>query len=96
MTWRYLRAYLANNKMTYAQYLNSEHWQDVRARFWAGRLHNGTCSCCGGRNKLQVHHRTYRRIGREWLNDLRLCLSGRSWRRNVTTDTRQQRSLGMP
>lgn len=76
MTWKYLRSFLSQNRMTYQEYLRSEHWKDVRARYWASKLHNRTCYVCGSAKGLEVHHRSYRRIGREKLHDL--CLLCRS------------------
>jgi 5-methylcytosine-specific restriction endonuclease McrA len=56
---------------TYAEYLSSEHWQDVRKRFYASKLFHGCCGGCGVREvPLEVHHRTYRRLGAEYLMDL--------------------------
>lgn len=72
--WQYLIDYLKVNRITYAQYLQSEHWKDVRKRFWNSKLHNNSCYACGNKNNLQVHHKTYKRIGHEKLNDfLLLC-----------------------
>jgi hypothetical protein len=68
--WNYLRDYLRENKITYREYLLSPHWQDVRRRFWGSKLHNRCCYACGVKRDLQVHHKTYKRIGKERLNDL--------------------------
>jgi 5-methylcytosine-specific restriction endonuclease McrA len=68
--WTYLTNYLRAHKMSYQDYLHPEHWQDVRARFWASKLHNGGCAVCNTRVNLQVHHRSYRRVGHEKLSDL--------------------------
>jgi 5-methylcytosine-specific restriction endonuclease McrA len=67
--WNYLTDYLRANKITYKDYLQSEHWKDVRKRFWKSKLHNGTCYTCGSHRDLQVHHKTYKHIGNEKLND---------------------------
>lgn len=73
MTWKYLRSYLEANRMSYQQYLASEHWKQLRLRFWASKLHGGRCYVCGANGvRLEIHHRSYRRIGCEKLNDL--CL----------------------
>lgn len=72
MSYNYLSGYLDWEGLTYEQYLASDHWQDVRRRFWASGLHNHACYVCGHRGKLEVHHASYKRIGREKLNDLRL------------------------
>ncbi len=72
MTWKYLRTYLATHKITYRQYLESDHWKQLRSRFWASKLHKRRCVVCGACAPLEVHHRSYRRIGQERLNDLML------------------------
>jgi len=70
---KYLNEYLNSEGITYQQYLQSEHWQDVRKRYWKSKLYNGGCYACGAKNKpLQLHHKTYKRIGKERLNDLLL------------------------
>ena len=69
--WEYLNDYLRKERITYQQYLQSDHWQDVRKRYWKSKLHDGSCWACGEKNKpLQLHHKTYKRIGKERLNDL--------------------------
>lgn len=53
---------------SYAAYLRSEHWQNVkRAYFASGRPRD--CFVCGG-GPVQIHHRSYARIGRERPRDL--------------------------
>ena len=52
----------------YKLYLRSPEWQVTRERalvFWDRR-----CATCFATNNLQVHHRTYKRLGSEQLNDL--------------------------
>lgn len=53
----------------YRAYLQGDHWADVRKRFWASKLPK-TCGGCGASRGLHLHHRTYKRIGAEWLTDL--------------------------
>ena len=56
----------------YRKYIKSDEWQAVRAR--ALRHYRRRCCECGSRDELQVHHRTYVRIGRERMEDLEvLC-----------------------
>jgi hypothetical protein len=57
---------------TYEAYLKSDHWQRVRRLKFA---RNGArCEECGGRSRLEVHHLSYDRLGRERLEDLKvLC-----------------------
>lgn len=54
---------------TYGDYLRSEHWADVKRRFWASRLAKH-CLGCGATSGLVLHHRTYKRLGAEHLGDL--------------------------
>ena len=54
---------------SYNAYLKSEHWQDVRKRYWASKLLK-ECYVCGRKDHLQLHHRTYKRVGCEFLRDL--------------------------
>lgn len=57
--------------MNYKKYLKSPHWKDVRKRFYASEFYSGRCECCFDRNvPLQVHHKSYKRLGRERLSDL--------------------------
>jgi hypothetical protein len=52
----------------YLEYLKSEHWQETRARFRASRLQQG-CYVCGD-PRVDLHHKTYKRLGNERLTDL--------------------------
>lgn len=55
---------------SYAEYLKSPHWADVRRRYWASKLPK-LCHGCGAHGvPLDLHHRTYKRIGAEYLMDL--------------------------
>lgn len=57
---------------TYAAYLASPHWADLRQRYLASGLWKGRCQGCLRRlTAPQLHHRTYKRLGHEWLLDLR-------------------------
>ena len=52
----------------YRRYLQSQKWRRLRARrIFKDR---GLCAECGSREKLEVHHLTYRRLGMERLDDL--------------------------
>lgn len=54
--------------MNYKVYLQGEHWKLMRRL----RLEVDTeqCTVCGSKNQLNVHHKTYDRIGAEKLSDL--------------------------
>lgn len=57
-------------KEAYREYLCSPHWQKVRCKFLETHKH---CYLCGTTKRLSVHHKTYKRRGRERMTDL-LCL----------------------
>ncbi len=52
----------------YAEYLRSPEWQ--QRRFQALHEAGDRCQVCNSDGDLEVHHRTYERIGREELGDL--------------------------
>jgi hypothetical protein len=63
--------------ISYREYLLTPHWQDVRRRFFASRLvirNSNNRPCCTGCKRsdvrLLLHHRTYKRLGKERLTDL--------------------------
>lgn len=56
---------------SYEDYLRSPHWAERRRL--AGDAADWTCAC--GRPATQIHHRTYARLGRERLRDLRAVCS---------------------
>lgn len=63
--------------MSYVDYLKSQHWLDLRRRFYASKLVKRSesgrplCSACLAENKpLDLHHKTYKRKGHERLMDL--------------------------
>jgi len=55
-------------------YLQSAHWQEVRKRKLKQAGYK--CEACGAKVKLDIHHLTYQRLGKERLSDLQaLCRS---------------------
>lgn len=52
---------------SYAAYLSSPAWRDLKARYRESDLPQ-ICMC--GETKVQLHHTTYERVGRERLDDL--------------------------
>ncbi len=56
------------NKWEYIKYLESEHWQGVRAR--ALNRADDACQECGSEVDLHVHHLNYENIGNEKDTDL--------------------------
>jgi len=60
--------------LDYATYLQSHVWRAKRNRRLM--LAGYRCENCGSKHALEVHHRTYERLGREWDQDLAvLCKS---------------------
>lgn len=58
----------ADFRARYADYLKTPHWLTLRA----AKLKKAgfRCQLCNGRQKLEVHHRTYEALGNESLEDL--------------------------
>lgn len=54
--------------MPYQDYLRTAHWRTKRNEALVAARHR--CQACNGDHRLQVHHRTYERRGRELLGDL--------------------------
>lgn len=54
--------------MPYAAYLQTPEWKKKRAR--ALLIAGYRCQICNVSGLLNVHHRTYERLGCEWLTDL--------------------------
>jgi 5-methylcytosine-specific restriction endonuclease McrA len=52
----------------YREYLRSVHWQQMRQKILVRS--RGFCEDCGARTSLDVHHKTYKRRGRERPEDL--------------------------
>ena len=54
--------------MPYAGYLRTQEW--LRRRIVHLQACNYRCQLCNGNERLQVHHRTYERVGCEQWSDL--------------------------
>ncbi len=59
---------METNRQRYEEYIASPAWGEKRRRYFASKLPQG-CVVCGA-DRVQLHHRTYRRLGREKLQDL--------------------------
>lgn len=56
---------------SYKEYLLTNHWKKLKIKFYKSKLFHGCCEACGRKNcQLHIHHRTYKRLGHERLNDL--------------------------
>lgn len=56
------------NRVDYQEYLQSPAWKFKREcvlAFW-----DHSCALCSSPERVEVHHRTYERLGRELLTDL--------------------------
>ena len=58
------------NKKAYKRYRKSRRWQSQTPDDFKTRWLGINVGKCGRRHATQVHHETYRRIGRERLSDL--------------------------
>jgi 5-methylcytosine-specific restriction endonuclease McrA len=57
------------NRTVVDQYINSAQWRNISALM--KRIAGNKCGHCGrNSSKLEVHHLTYERFGRERMNDL--------------------------
>lgn len=61
-------AIAALRRMPYQEYLRTAHWQRQRAFALDQAQH--LCELCGHPERLEVHHRTYERVGFERPEDL--------------------------
>lgn len=55
--------------MTYRDYLKTDHWQKIRQAKILKKRGN-ICRLCAKKSAIDVHHRTYKKIGAERLKDL--------------------------
>ena len=55
-------------RMRYSEYLRTAHWERVRTVALEEAGH--ACELCGHADRLEVHHRTYERLGFERPGDL--------------------------
>ena len=56
-------------KNKYHKYLKSYKWKQKRKQIF--REYGKRCWKCGRKLKIQVHHKTYRRLGKEKKRDLK-------------------------
>lgn len=59
---------------TYPDYLKSRHWRQMKQKY--KQHHHYSCTYCGRKSNLHLHHLTYERVGNESFEDLiYLCAS---------------------
>lgn len=66
-------SYRRRHSLLYLRYLRSPLWR-LRRRIWILRA-GGRCERCGSRRRLTIHHRSYRRLGRERRSDIAVLCS---------------------
>jgi hypothetical protein len=72
-------------KAEYAEYLRSDHWLELRRTYRAERPWQ--CRSCGEKKRLDLHHLTYKRLGKEHLDDLTpLCRSCHQAKHGIVVD----------
>ena len=54
---------------SYWEYICSPRWQKKQQQYWRSKYPK-TCFVCGTKKRIQLHHRTYTRLGKERLTDL--------------------------
>jgi phage terminase large subunit GpA-like protein len=52
----------------YIAYIKSPQWKEKRLR--ALKTWGNVCQMCGSSNRIEVHHKTYDRLGKELMTDL--------------------------
>lgn len=81
--------------MLYRTYISSPAWRTSAARMAELAASGHRCRICnagGGTARLEVHHRTYERLGRERISDLTTLCS--KCHRDVTEGLRRRRYAG--
>ena len=72
-TYNKRNRYLAEHNLTYDEYLQSDHWLDLKKRYYSKKSRR-KCYVCGNKTGLDLHHKTYKRFGAEYLMDvIALC-----------------------
>lgn len=59
---------MRTDKQQYYAYLKSDQWREKRRA--ALQFYGNNCCLCGTRHNIQVHHRNYRNIFKESMEDL--------------------------
>ena len=53
---------------SYYEYLKSDHWKNFKKYYY--KYNPKICASCGSQEKLNLHHRTYKNLGRETFKDI--------------------------
>ena len=60
----------------YLAYIKSPEWQAIRRRYWVSKLPKQCIGCGKTDVPLELHHKSYKSLGRENLNHLALVCRG--------------------
>ena len=71
--------------ISYKSYLNSSHWKEKRKEF--KKCYIRACVICGTNENIELHHITYKNIGKERLSDL--CFLCRDCHESVHNKTKK-------
>ena len=66
--WRRRSKNKRKHQPKYREYIKSKEWKKKRRAFI--ELHGRKCAACDSKNKLRVHHMSYRHLGNERENEL--------------------------
>ena len=72
-SWRLYIKYHKSRRTAYHEYLQSSQWQEIRDKLFEAR--GKQCNRCKSLQNIQVHHKTYDRLGQEKLTDLEVLCS---------------------
>lgn len=75
----------------YSHYLDSPRWQETRARYLAADP-GEWCRVCHATTDLELHHKTYDRIGEELVTDLMLLCK---WCHEAVHELERQGEMGL-
>lgn len=67
---KHVKKKIKKDKQQYYNYLRSQQWMDKRKL--ALDFYGNNCGLCGSKFNLQVHHRNYKNIFKERMEDLML------------------------
>ena len=60
-------------KEQYRLYLKSKRWRAIRRTRL--RMDGWKCVNCGAKKRLQIHHNSYRNLGRRFMSEVRDCVT---------------------
>ena len=88
--------------MNYYEYIRSNAWQRKRRQYFASKMWKTyptgraagkhVCYVCGSDDRLDLHHRTYKRLGKERINVDLICVCRKC---HDDIHVRQKNGLGL-